>query len=150
MKYDSTEDTLEHINKVRAYLDLFALRLRQRGDLHDLSKLMEPEKSEFDRLTPRLKSLEYGSKKYTESLGELSKALEHHYYVNSHHPQHYKDGIAGMDLLDLVEMFFDWKASSERTKDGSMENSIKINADRFSMSPQLVSIFNNTKKNFFL
>jgi hypothetical protein len=74
----------------------------------------------------------------------LKPALDHHYANNSHHPQFYKNGIDGMNLLDLVEMFFDWKAATERTKDGDIRKSIEINSTRFNISPQLVSIFVNT------
>jgi hypothetical protein len=53
-----------------------------------------------------------------------------------------------MDLLDLVEMFFDWKAATERTKDGDIRKSVEINSTRFNLSPQLVNIFNNTITNY--
>src|SRR5690606_34088097 len=106
------------------------------------------EKSEFDRLTPILKELQYGSDEYKASLSELQVALKHHYENNSHHPEHYENGVDGMDLLDLVEMFMDWKAATERTKDGSISKSIEFNKDRFKMSEQLVSIFKNTVRNY--
>ena len=38
----------------------------------------------------------------------------------------YANGVAGMDILDLVEMLCDWKAASERTKDGDFQKSIEI------------------------
>lgn len=57
-------------------------------------------------------------------------------------------GIEGMDLLDLVEMFCDWKAASERHNDGNILTSITKNADRFGLSPQLVRILENTAKRF--
>lgn len=53
-------------------------------------------------------------------------------------------GISGMDLFDVVEMFFDWKAASERMETGDIRKSIEFNRDRFLMDPQLVRIFNNT------
>jgi hypothetical protein len=49
-----------------------------------------------------------------------------------------------MNLMDIVEMFCDWKASVKRTKDGDINKSIEINSERFKMSPQLVNIFKNT------
>jgi len=51
-----------------------------------------------------------------------------------------------MTLFDIVEMFFDWKSSSERHDDGDIYFSIKSNKDRFKMSDQLINIFNNTAK----
>ena len=75
----------------------------------------------------------------------MKPALMNHYAINSHHPEFYKNGVDGMDLMDLVEMFCDWKAATERHVDGSPENSIGINAKRFELSPQLEMIFRNTK-----
>lgn len=52
--------------------------------------------------------------------------------------------ICGMTLIDLLEMFCDWKASSMRHNDGNIRKSVEINAGRFKMSPQLVRILENT------
>ena len=49
-----------------------------------------------------------------------------------------------MNLIDLLEMFCDWVAASERHNDGNIVNSIEFNKDRFKMSEQLVSVFKNT------
>ena len=146
--YDSAADTLMHIKRVNELLIRFSKDLMYRAICHDNSKLREPEKAEFDRLTPILKELQYGSDEYRASLAELQLALKHHYEHNSHHPEHYENGVDGMDLLDLVEMFMDWKAATERTKDGSISKSIEFNKDRFKMSEQLVSIFKNTVRNY--
>lgn len=148
-KYDSRQETELHIEMVRMYMNTVMMELKQRADLHDLSKLLPPEKEAFDRLTPRLKDLEYGSDEYHQSLSELKVALEHHYKHNSHHPQHYEDGLYGFDLFDLVEMFCDWMAATARTKDGTMEKSLEINRVRFGMSEQLVAIFKNTYDRHF-
>lgn len=58
-----------------------------------------------------------------------------------HKPEH---GVSGMDLFDLVEMFFDWKAATERMSSGDIHKSIDINTKRFNLSPQLVRILRNT------
>lgn len=142
--YDSSKDTLLHIQRVNQLLHEFAIALIKRGDVHDKSKLEEPEKSEFDRLTPILKELTYGSEEYSAARAALGKALAHHYENNSHHPEHYPNGIDGMSLFDLVEMFCDWMAATERMKDGDIYKSIEINRVRFKMSDQLVNIFYNT------
>lgn len=145
-KYDSTADTLLHIKRVSQLLNEAATELIRRGNVHDQSKLEDPEKSEFDRLTPLLKDLVYDSPEYKDSLKELGVALSHHYANNSHHPQFYSQGINGMDLFDIFEMLLDWKAATERTKDGDIYKSIKVNHERFKMSEQLVVIFENTAR----
>ena len=64
-------------------------------------------------------------------LEALKPALDIHYANNRHHPEHFPKGIRGMDLLDLLEMICDWKASSERHADGNIFNSIEVNQKRF-------------------
>lgn len=144
--YDSTADSLRHIKRVATLLSEAATKLLQRGARHDDSKLESPEKELFDIYTPRLKDCTYGSDEYKGYLKELGVALQHHYAHNSHHPEHYENGVDGMDLFDLIEMFFDWKAASERHADGNIYRSIEMNIDRFKLSPQTVSIFTNTAR----
>jgi hypothetical protein len=146
MTYDSTTDTLEHIELVSAYLDEAAQILRSRGSVHDASKLQQPEKEGFDQAA-KLKNIVYGSEEYKASLKDLQLVLDHHYALNSHHPQHYPNGINGMDLFDVIEMFFDWLAATKRVENGDISKSIEINKDRFQMDPQLVDIFSNTVSN---
>jgi hypothetical protein len=142
--YDSTQDTLDHMASVRHRLDKFIDELEERARLHDRSKLQPPEKAVFDAVTPKLKTLTYGSDEYKAALAEMGEALTHHYAVNSHHPEHYSLGISGMTLLDLVEMLCDWKAASERHADGDILKSLEINVERFGISRQLSVILLNT------
>lgn len=143
-EYDSREDTLKHIECVANYIHNFRYWLYQRALEHDASKLESFEKPYFDRLTPRLKTLTYGSDEYKQSLKELEVALFHHYKYNSHHPEHYDNGVDGMDLYDIIEMYCDWKAAVKRTANGDMNKSLDINEKRFNISPQLMSILRNT------
>ncbi len=149
MNYDSAADTLAHIKRVDDLLKMCAAILLDRGRDHDKSKLLPPEKEIFDVCTQKLKTLTYGSEEYKQSLSELRPALEHHYAHNSHHPEHYQNGINDMNLFDVLEMFMDWKAAGERHENGSIWKSIEINADRFSISPQLQSILRNTASLLF-
>lgn len=142
--YDSREDTERHIERVQALLFGMIEKLVVRRHDHDLSKLLPPEKAVFDRETPNLKSLEYGSDEYKQALERMKVALDHHYANNSHHPEHYENGMAGMSLLDLVEMLADWKAATERHDTGNIARSIDINAERFGYDDMLRSIFHNT------
>ena len=144
--YDSEADTLNHIRRVAGLLMSAAQDLLERAKRHDNSKLTGTEKAYFDIHTPELASTTYGSPQYKASLEKLKFALDLHYQANSHHPEHYANGIDGMDLFDLLEMFLDWKAASERHKDGDIMKSIEINQKRFNMAPQLAQIFKNTVK----
>jgi hypothetical protein len=146
--HDSRPDTLEHISKVQARMGEVIGRLEGRARVHDASKLLEPEKSAYDALMAFKSSHEmtYGSPEYAEGLKILGPALDHHYAHNSHHPQHTPNGIAGMSLLDLIEMCCDWRAAGERYKGGSMAQSLAHNRERFGISDQLFSILENTVK----
>lgn len=144
--YDSTQDTLNHIDRVIEHLGDVIENLQNRGMVHDTSKLKSPEKAIFDDVSPKLKALTYGSYEYQMALGDMHEALAHHYQANSHHPEHYPNGVDGMSLLDLIEMFCDWKAASERHADGDFGKSLEINRERFKISDQLAAIFQNTSK----
>ncbi len=146
MKHDSTKETLVHIRRVSALLHTFCIELMDRADDHDASKLVHPEKKVFDEFTPKLKETTYGSAEYQGFLKQMDVGLKNHYAANSHHPEHHRDGINSMSLFDLVEMFCDWKAASERHADGDIHKSIIANKKRFGMSDQLVRIFQNTTR----
>jgi len=147
MNYDSKADTLLHIKRVAQLLTEASSELIKRANVHDNSKLESPEKELFDEYTPKLKDCTYGSDEYKNYLKELKVALDHHYANNSHHPEHYKNGVNGFDLFDLIEMFFDWKAAGERHADGNIYKSIELNKERFKLSDQVVDVFTNTAKN---
>jgi len=148
-QYDSTAETLKHIRRVNTLLIFAAQEILRRASVHDESKLGDIEKPLFDRLTPLLAGVEYGSDQYKQILSDLKPALDHHYKNNSHHPEYYHGGVNGMDLFDLMEMFFDWKAAGERDKGGNIEDSIRINVERFKIDPQIDRIFRNTAFRYF-
>jgi len=137
-------DTFRHIERVRNLLNACVIDLLHRAAKHDQTKLESPEVEAFTEYTPKLANSTYGSEEYKGFLAAIKPALDHHYAHNSHHPEHYKNGINDMNLLDIVEMLCDWKAASERHNDGNIRRSIEINANRFGLSPQLVKILENT------
>ena len=144
--YDSREDTLKHIYKVRDILFFCVRKLHVLAVNHDKSKLEEPEKRVFDEFTPRLKNVTFGSEEYKKYLNEMGVALNHHYKNNNHHPEYFNNGIKDMNLINLIEMFCDWFAATKRHKDGDILKSIKISKKRFEFSDELEVIFNNTAK----
>lgn len=144
-KYDSRADTLAHIIRVQSLLIDSVSNLTKRATQHDLSKLEEPEKSVFDACTGKLKLMAYGTPEYKEALKELGPALQHHYAANSHHPEHFTNGVDGMSLFDVLEMLMDWKAATERMAGGGdIHRSLEINTSRFNLSPQMASVLANT------
>lgn len=141
---DSRIATYEHIQEVRSNLASCITELVNRSLNHDQSKLQNPEVEVFDEVTEELSGLEYGSDEYRACLVRISAALKHHYKYNRHHPQHFKDGISGMNLIDLLEMVCDWEAASRRGDSGDIDRSLEINQERFGYSDELATILKNT------
>jgi hypothetical protein len=141
-------ETMRHIERVRNLLNLAIALILDRAEKHDQSKLLPPEVGLFTEWTPKLAAVTYGSPEYEEFRKQLAPALAHHYARNRHHPEHFADGVDGMNLIDLLEMFVDWKAAGERHNDGNIRHSIEKNANRFRLSPQLVKILENTAELF--
>ena len=144
-KYDSEEDTKEHIRRVRFYLVKCINEFSARSYNHDRDKIEDPvEKRLFDEYTPKLRECTYGSDEYKEFLKGLKEGLDIHYKNNRHHPEHFENGIKDMNLIDLLEMICDWKAASERHADGDVYKSLVINKERFGYSDELYNILKNT------
>lgn len=133
MAYSSKESTLEHKVLISKLMGDVIGKLIDRASLHDNTKLLEPELSCFDSMTPKLSKSTYGSDEYNGFLKELKPALEHHYAKYRHHPEHFPEGCRGMNIIDILEMFIDWKASSLRHNDGNILKSIDVNRSRFSL-----------------
>lgn len=170
----SIPETKKHIEKVIHFADSFCTTLKnskrvfkdsyytffensicflieEQVKKHDDSKMKSPEVEIFDIYTPKLKEITYGSPEYKECLKQMNVALEHHYQVNSHHPEHFPNGISGMTLVDLIEMFCDWKAATMRHKDGNLTTSIEKNAierPKFNLQDDIKQVLLNSIKLF--
>jgi len=148
-KYDSTEDTRKHITTVKIYINRLVNALTKTAIYHDTSKLYQPEKAIFDEYTPKLATSTYGSEEYKGFLKGMGIALEHHYANNRHHPEHFENGIKGMNLIDLCEMISDWKGATLRHNDGDILKSIEMNQQRFGYTDELKQILINTVVTYF-
>ena len=139
-------ETQKHIEAVRRYIRFMIDKIDMRGVKHDASKLESPEVEVFAEYTPKLNSTTFGSEDYYANLEGMKSALDHHYASNRHHPEHFVNGINDMTLVDVLEMFCDWKASTLRHNDGNLLKSIDTNAERFHMDGQLKQILINTAR----
>ena len=142
--YNHTEETKKHIRSVQAKMATVIAILEAHSQIHDYSKLLEPEKGIFEKHGTQLKHVIYGTKEYEDLLIALKPGLEHHYGENSHHPEHFPNHLNGMSLIDVVEMFCDWCAAIERHKDGNIFRSLEYNRIRWKIDPQLYDILYNT------
>lgn len=142
-------ETIRHIDEVRQNIRVIISDLVSRARDHDLSKLQAPEREIFGEHFQELATVEYGSDKYKELLERVKPAIEHHYSKNSHHPEHFKTGVNEFTLVDLVEMLADWVAATKRNKNGNINRSLEINAEKYQLPEMLVNILENTVRKYF-
>jgi len=142
-------ETMEHIKAVDTLLHRFATYLLYRGEEHDKSKLDFPEIEVFEEYAPKLKEVAFNSDEYKDYMKEMKIALDSHYRKNGHHPEHNHNGIDGMNIIDLVEMFADWVAASKR-HGGGLRESLEKCFKRFNVSDQLQKIMLNSIEDFSL
>lgn len=144
--YDSTLDTLAHRESVGRNILVLVIALQHRALHHDRSKLLPPEKDIFDHY-PNHATPEIGTPEYEERRLAMGSALEHHYAANRHHPEFHAEGIDGMTLVDVLEMFADWVARIEERLEenpNAPAESLEYCRERFGVSEQLHHIFANT------
>lgn len=95
---ETNKETFRHILTIRSLLMQAIQELIKRANNHDNSKLEPPEVNTFTKYTSKLKEMEYGSEEYKQCLIDMKPALDNHYAHNSHHPEHYENGINDMKL----------------------------------------------------
>ena len=127
------------------YICRFCIVMLYRGIIHDWSKFTPAEAKSFIGATT-LKNLVYGSPEYVAEQKRISSAIEHHYKTNSHHPEHFPLGTSNMNLMDIIEMYCDWKAAVRRNKDGDFQKSLDYAyANKGDLiSREILNIFFNT------
>lgn len=137
--------TRKHMQRVSELMGEAACELIKRAAKHDLSKLTAIELEPLQRMQDIIDAegqAPYGSDEYKRRTKMLGPMLANHYANNSHHPEHYARGVDDMDLFDVIEMFLDWKAASERGEESSMN--INKACERFEVSDQLRLVMMNT------
>ena len=137
--------TLLHVLHVQSLMLLVLSELQTRMVDHDRSKIEHPEiKLLSEHSSTALKNIEYWSDEYKQALNRIKPALDHHYRINRHHPEHHENGIEDMTLIDLLEMLCDWLASTKLMANGDIEHSLKVQQCRFGISDQLMHVLKNT------
>lgn len=99
--------TLAHIHKVQKLLAVCISILQERLINHDKSKIFSEELDGFTALGTDISAITFGSTEYSDVIEKLRETLDHHYKENIHHPEHFKNGIVDMNLLDVIEMTVD-------------------------------------------
>lgn len=148
----NTNDILIYEEKLRNHridvhnlLNKIITMLNQRGINHDISKYTDAEREVFQSIV--FTDVAYGTSAYYDRLNLLKTATDHHYKVNSHHPEYYRNGIKEMNLVDVTEMLCDWISAAKIYNNiGDIYKSIEIGQQRFGYDNVLKNIFLNTVK----
>lgn len=116
--------------------------LVRRAVVHDYSKFTAEEYDAFVANQPTFETISYGTPEYRAALKAVKPAIQHHYKYNSHHPEHWANGVNDMNLLDVLEMVCDWMAASQRVPGDTLQ--LTQLKERFDISDQLMGIIEHT------
>lgn len=131
------------------YLAPIIQALVQRAVDHDDSKLKEGELPAYASAQEAFEVTPFGTPEYQAIKDGIMPTIKKHYEKNSHHPEHYENGIAGMDLVDVIEMLCDWKSATKNHNVGSnMKKSIEFAIKKYNISTDLAAILYNTAIRF--
>lgn len=133
---------------VLKFMNNIIQELMLRAEQHDQSKFNEDEFKIILATAAEIQKHPYGTPEHEAVRQKYAKECAIHFSKNRHHPEHFKDGVEGMDLVDFLEMLCDWKAASLRNPDGNIEKSIRIGSEKYSIPPMLAKILLNTARNY--
>lgn len=134
----------DHFNFM-THVNFFITKLTEEAHAHDQSKLQSPEAELFENTPRELRDMTFGSTEYEQNKRtNLKKAMQQHYKNNRHHPEHFPNGILGMNFVDIIVMMCDWQASTLRHDDGDIYRSLDVCQARFEYSNDMKQIMLNT------
>lgn len=145
---NTREYVLKHIRSVRAKLYVILNEISKRVLQHDKSKLEYPEYNLWCKMDeePRYK---YGTKEYFDKIERNKHVFNLHYKHNTHHPEHYVNGILDMDLVDVLEMLIDWISYKDKIRISEAIELIEQQSRRYGLSEEFECVLKNTLINYF-
>jgi len=139
---------LKHKEQIAVLLAKFAAELTYRSAVHDNSKFSPDEFDVHSDNVNHFNKYLFDTKEEKELKERLMPAGILHRKRNRHHPEHFEDGIDGMNLIDILEMLCDWKSASTRVSGDSLRKGLPILKNKYNISPQLLKILENTARDF--
>jgi hypothetical protein len=129
---------------ILCYSFKLAWKIIKRGFLHDLSKFSGIEWKFFSRHSfENYPHVGYGETYLQHLQTTVKEAIDHHYELNDHHPEHYKNGIRDMKFDAFIEMYLDWLAATRANPHNTLSEVLKTNKDRFKIDDQLYEVMCN-------
>lgn len=142
METKFTKSLSTHIQYIREDILKIIHKLYERALNHDNSKWSDAERPFYEKSNEIELENMTSYKTILEATRDIVQpALDNHYKLNRHHPEHHKNGINDMNLIDIVEMVCDWHSSA---KTRGLPLDVNYNVQRFNISPQLEQIIKNT------
>ena len=132
-----------HGRAIRTNLAKIASELIHRSAVHDDSKLSDEQLDRYISRHQEIHDLKYESPKREKIEEKYKDLLKTHHSEYRHHPEHFKNGIDDMNLVDVIEMLCDWAGAG-----ADIEQSLKLNQKKYCISPQLMTLIKNTIKDF--
>ena len=135
---------LGHRHDVSRCLSVLVESLMDRSVCHDLDKF-HPEV--VDKHCEMFENFQknrppYGTPEYDQVRERFAQILERHYQANRHHPEHFRNGIEGMNLVDVMEMVCDWVAATP--KDQDLFDAVGLNCSKYGIDRQLMCLIVKT------
>jgi hypothetical protein len=139
---------VKHKEQVAVMLAKFSAELAYRAAVHDNSKFNSTEFDDCSENVLEFNKYPFGTPEYDALREKLKNAIVYHRERNRHHPEHFENGIDGMNLIDILEMLVDWKSASTRSPEDSLRKGLPLLKEKYNISPQLLKILENTAKDF--
>lgn len=137
-------DTILHVSEVQENLEEISSELKKRGHAHDRTKFQALEFDSFVSTRDKFKKANYGSPEYQECVDIVKPAVDSHYASNRHHTSYHKDGVYGMNLIDILEMLADWKAAARRSPTQNLKESLPKSYKKYNINETLQKLIENT------
>ena len=139
---------LKHKEEITQLMSKFAAEISYRSGIHDNSKFSPEEFDVYSSNVQDFNKYDFDSEEEKRLRERVYPAAKAHQKRNRHHPEHFKNGIDDMNLIDLLEMICDWKSASSRAPGDSLRKGLPILKEKYKISPQLYQILTNTIKDF--
>lgn len=144
------ESVLLHKARVKKWATKFTHLLLARAELHDDSKLKEPELTGW-RMMDSEPWYRYGTPDYFDKVRRYHWLMELHWGQNRHHPEYWDlhPEWQDKDLLDICEMMIDWLSYKDVISVSEAIELVDKQTKRYNFSEELSDLMKNTLLNYF-
>lgn len=133
----------EHRALVHDKMATVSRDINTRARHHDQSSLNGSEFRIYEEHFDELQKYPMFDPRRDAVLKEMRVATMYHHNANDHHPEHFDDGINGMNLIQMIEFVADIMSQSEQNGIDVYEM-LPLLKDQYDISSQLYQVILNT------